>query len=89
MTAISSTKESLRSDAKDLNLIRLTWPIFLELFLFMLMGSVDTLMLNSVSDNAVSGVGAANQIISIAILVLEVIGHGAAIVVAQYIGSKS
>lgn len=88
MTAISSTKESLRSDAKDLNLIRLTWPIFLELFLFMLMGSVDTLMLSSVSDNAVSGVGAANQIISIAILVLEVIGHGAAIVVAQYIGSK-
>ncbi|KGP83619.1 MULTISPECIES: MATE family efflux transporter [unclassified Paenibacillus] len=88
MTAISSTKESLRSDAKDLNLIRLTWPIFLELFLFMLMGSVDTFMLSSVSDNAVSGVGAANQIISIAILVLEVIGHGAAIVVAQYIGSK-
>ena len=78
---------SARSE-KRLSLVRLTWPIFLELFLFMLMGSVDTLMLSSVSDNAVSGVGAANQIISIAILVLEVIGSGAAIVVAQYLGSK-
>lgn len=54
----------------------------------MLMGTVDTLMISSVSDNAVSGIGASNQIISIAILILEVIGNGAAIVVAQYIGSK-
>lgn len=73
---------------KSMKLVRLTWPIFLELFLFMLMGSVDTLMLSSVSDDAVSGVGASNQIIQIAILVLSVIGNGAAIVVAQYLGSK-
>ncbi|WP_237690750.1 MATE family efflux transporter [Paenibacillus caui] len=73
---------------KQLKLFQLTWPIFLELFLFMLMGSVDTFMISSVSDDAVAGVGAANQIIAIAILVLEVIGNGAAIVVAQYLGSK-
>ncbi|WP_410515288.1 MATE family efflux transporter [Paenibacillus sp. BR2-3] len=71
-----------------MNLVRLTWPIFLELFLFMLMGSVDTFMISSVSDNAVSGVGAANQIIAMAILVLSVIGNGAAIVISQYLGSK-
>lgn len=76
------------SGEKSLNLARLTWPIFLEVFLFMLMGSVDTFMLSSVSDDAVSGVGAANQMITIAIIVLEVIGNGAAIVVAQYLGSK-
>ncbi|WP_138495671.1 MATE family efflux transporter [Paenibacillus pinistramenti] len=69
-------------------MFRLTWPIFLELLLFTLMGSVDTFMISSVSDDAVAGVGAANQIIWIAILVLEVIGNGAAIVVAQYLGSK-
>lgn len=73
---------------KQFNLVKLTWPIFLELFLFMLMGSVDTFMISSVSDDAVSGVGAANQIIAIAILVLSVIGNGAAIVVSQYLGSK-
>ncbi len=54
----------------------------------MLMGSVDTFMISSVADDAVAGVGAANQIIAIAILVLSVIGNGAAIVVSQYLGSK-
>jgi Na+-driven multidrug efflux pump len=73
---------------KEFNLLKLTWPIFLELFLFMLMGSVDTFMISSVSDDAVSGVGAANQIIAIAILALSVIGNGAAIVVSQYLGSR-
>lgn len=72
---------------KEMKLFRLTWPIFLELFLFMLMGSVDTFMIASVSDDAVAGVGAANQIVQIAILVLSVIGNGAAIVVSQYLGS--
>lgn len=72
----------------ELNLFHLTWPIFLEVFLFMFMGIADTLMLSALSDNAVSGVGAANQYITIAILILEVVGNGAAVVVSQYLGSK-
>ncbi|MFD0050390.1 MATE family efflux transporter [Actinomycetes bacterium NPDC127524] len=75
-------------EVKDLKLFSLTWPIFLEVFLFMLMGIADTFMLSAISDDAVSGVGAANQYLQIAILVLEVIGNGASIVVAQYIGSR-
>lgn len=75
-----------RSDR--LNLFMLTWPIFLEIFLFMLMGIADTFMLSAISDDAVSGVGASNQFLHIAILILEVIGNGASIVVAQYIGSR-
>ncbi|WP_145149661.1 MATE family efflux transporter [Paenibacillus xylanexedens] len=82
------TETGTQQQGKQLNLFTLTWPIFLEVFLFMLMGTVDTLMISSVSDNAVAGIGASNQIISIAILLLEVVGNGAAIVVAQYIGSK-
>lgn len=73
---------------EKLNLFHLTWPIFLEVFLFMLMGLADTFMLSALSDDAVSGVGAANQYIHIAILILEVVGNGAAIVVSQYLGSK-
>ncbi|MEK4520392.1 MATE family efflux transporter [Psychrobacillus sp. FSL W7-1457] len=73
---------------EKLSLFHLTWPIFLEVFLFMLMGIADTFMLSAVSDNAVSGVGAANQYIHIAILILEVVGNGAAIVVSQYLGSR-
>ncbi|MFD0590407.1 MATE family efflux transporter [Paenibacillus sp. GCM10027627] len=77
-----------KTEAKDLKLFYLTWPIFLEISLFMMMGIADTFMLSAISDNAVSGVGAANQYLHIAILLLEVIGNGAAIVVAQYIGSR-
>ena len=84
MTATTGKKDI----GKKLNLFHLTWPIFLEVFLFMLMGIADTFMLSALSDNAVSGVGAANQYIHIAILILEVVGNGAAIVVSQYIGSK-
>ncbi|PYI52895.1 MATE family efflux transporter [Paenibacillus flagellatus] len=75
-------------EKQSFRLVSLTWPIFLELLLFMLMGSVDTFMLSRVSDDAVSAVGAANQIVSVAILILEVIGNGAAIVIAQYLGSR-
>lgn len=74
--------------ANQLKLFSLTWPIFLEVFLFMFMGIADTFMLSALSDNAVAGVGAANQYLTIAILILEVVGNGAAIVVAQYLGSK-
>lgn len=78
----------MKKAAHPYSLFVLTWPIFLEMFLFMLMGSADTLMLSSVSDDAVSAVGAANQFLLITILILEVISHGAAVVVAQYFGAR-
>lgn len=71
-----------------LNLFSLTWPIFLEMLLFTMMGIVDTLMLSKLADDAVAGVGTANQFIHVTILIMEVIGNGASIVVAQYIGSR-
>lgn len=78
-----------RNGSKEkLSLFHLTWPIFLEVFLFTLMGVADTFMLSALADDAVAGVGAANQFIHITILILEVIGNGASIVVAQYLGSK-
>lgn len=88
MEATLAKQPKERQDAKQFNLFALTWPIFLELFLFTLIGITDTFMLSGVSDQAVSAVGAANQFLFIAILVLEVVGNGASIVVAQYIGSK-
>ncbi len=88
MTTAEAGNGQGQQEQKGLNIFFLTWPIFLEIFLFMLMGIADTLMLSAISDNAVSGVGASNQYLHIAILLLEVIGNGASIVVAQYIGSR-
>ncbi|WP_225413859.1 MATE family efflux transporter [Stigmatella hybrida] len=72
----------------QLGLFRLTWPIFLEFLLFMLMGTADTLMLSGVSDDAVAAVGVVNQFLFICILIMEVVSNGASIVVAQYIGAR-
>lgn len=88
LTSVVAGLTRKKQQPKGLNLFFLTWPIFLEIFLFMFMGIVDTFMLSAISDDAVSGVGAANQFLHIAILILEVIGTGASIVVAQYIGSR-
>lgn len=72
----------------QLGLFRLTWPIFLEFLLFMLMGTADTLMLSGVSDDAVAAVGVVHQFLFVCILIMEVVSNGASIVVAQYIGAR-
>ncbi|GMK40363.1 MATE family efflux transporter [Paenibacillus sp. CCS19] len=85
----AQTAGKVKDRSRENNLFLLTWPIFLEIFLFMLMGVADTFMLSALSDRAVSGVGASNQYLTIALLILEVIGNGASIVVAQYLGARN
>jgi len=75
-------------EPSGLGLFQLTWPLFLEFLLFMLMGTADTLMLSGISDDAVSAVGVVNQYMFISILIMEVVSNGASIVVAQYIGAR-
>lgn len=40
----------------------LAWPIFIEVFLQTLLGTVDTLMVSRISDDAVAVVGISNQL---------------------------
>lgn len=82
------TRDGSAPEQPGLGLFRLTWPIFFEFLLFMLMGTADTLMLSGVSDEAVSAVGVVNQYTFLCILIMEVISNGAAIVVAQYLGAR-
>lgn len=53
-----------------------------------LTGTVDTMMLASVSDAAVGAVGTANSYLSIFIIMLAVISSGLVSVVTQYIGAE-
>ena len=46
------------------NLFKITWPIFVEALLFMLLGSMDIFILGKYSDDAVGAVGIVNQIIN-------------------------
>lgn len=62
-------------------------PISLETLCFMLAGMVDTLMLSSVSDEAVGAVGTSNTYISMFIIMFSIISSGMIAVMTQYIGA--
>ncbi|OCA83238.1 MATE family efflux transporter [Bacillus sp. FJAT-27225] len=68
-------------------LFTLTWPIFIESFLYILMGSTDTFMLSYVSDEAVAAVGVANQLVFFAILVFQFVATGTTVLVSQNLGA--
>ncbi|MBU1094615.1 MAG: MATE family efflux transporter [Firmicutes bacterium] len=66
----------------------LFWPTFIELLFFMLMGTVDTLMLSNYSDYAVGSVGNANTLIMMFSVLLLIVSNGVAVLVSQYLGAK-
>ncbi|MDQ0258004.1 putative MATE family efflux protein [Evansella vedderi] len=80
-------KQKTKKAAK-ITLFALTWPIFIEILLHMLMGNADTLMLSQYDDNAVAAVGVANQIMSIIIVMFGFVAMGTSILIAQYVGAK-
>src|SRR5690606_19032563 len=69
-------------------LFALTWPIFIEMMLYILMGNADTIMLSQYSDNAVAAVGVANQILSTAIIMFGFVASGTSVLVAQHLGAR-
>lgn len=73
---------------KKLSLFHLTWPIFIEFLLYILMGSADTIMLSQYSDNSVAAVGISNQIQNFIILMFGVVVTGTTILVAQNLGAN-
>lgn len=65
----------------------LIWPIFIELLLVTLMGATDTFMLSQYHDDAVAAVGVANQVISLAFLIFQIINNGTSVLCSQYLGA--
>ena len=72
---------------QKLSVFKMTWPIFIEILLQMMVGNVDQFMLSHYSQHSVAAVGNANQIINIVILALSVISMAATILIAQHRGS--
>ena len=68
-------------------LLKLTWPLFLEMILFSIIGSVDTLMLNNYDTHAMGAVGNVNQILGLFQVLSNIITAGTGILLAQYIGA--
>lgn len=72
---------------KKLSLFAVTWPIFVDSVLRMLLGTVDVFMLSRISDKATGAVGLANEIIYFCILMFGFVGIGTSVAVSQYIGA--
>lgn len=70
-------------------LMKLVWPIFIELILTMLVGNVDQYMVSDYSKDAVAAIGNANQIINLLLIMFTVISMSTTILVSQYIGSNN
>ncbi|WP_379158800.1 MATE family efflux transporter [Paenibacillus sp. sgz5001063] len=65
----------------------LAWPIFIEIFLQTLLGTVDTIMVSRISDNAVAVVGISNQLFGALTTLFTTLAGGAGILIAQRLGS--
>lgn len=85
---ISRLKGSTKIIDEKTPLLLLAGPLFVEMFLNILLNNIDTLMLSHYSENAVGAVGNANQIMSLMIIMFNIIATATSVVVAQYLGAK-
>lgn len=74
---------------KKMKLFNLTWPIFIETALFMLLGFIDVFVLSKYNDIAASSVNTANQAVSIVTIVFTVISGASAVIISQCLGAKN
>lgn len=61
-------------------------PLFIECFLVLLVGMVDTFMVSYAGETAVSGVSLVNSLNTVFINLFQALASGGAVVVSQYIG---
>ncbi|MGL5619162.1 MAG: MATE family efflux transporter [Tannerellaceae bacterium] len=77
----------LKTNGLRHKLQRLTWPIFFETLLIMMLGVVDTTMLSQYSDNSVAAVGVVNQLLTMIFILFNVTVTGTSVLCSQYFGS--
>lgn len=80
-------------DEQSETILKLTWPVFVELFLGSLFGMVDMMMLgrygsHDISTMSIASVGFTNQIMFIGLSLVSSLCTGATAIIARYIGMK-
>lgn len=76
------------TDKKNLGLLALAWPIFVEQALHISTGVVDTVMVSHISDNAVAALGAALQIVVLCLIIFSFFAIGASVVITHHLGAN-
>ncbi|TWE04901.1 putative MATE family efflux protein [Neobacillus bataviensis] len=72
---------------QEQSLFSISWPLFIELSLHVGIGIIATFMLGHYSDSAAAGVGVANQLLNIFILVFNVTSIGGTVLISQNLGA--
>ena len=67
-------------------LFALALPIFIENAMHVLTSTIDVLMVSTISDGAVAGLGVAHQFVMVAIMVFSFVGIGSSVVVTHSLG---
>lgn len=83
-----ATNKTNRHIDEKTSLMFLAGPMFVELFLNILINNIDTVMLSRYSDNAAGAVGVSNQAMFLMILLFNIIATATSVVVAQYLGAE-
>lgn len=73
---------------RNKNLLSLTWPIFIEYILQLLVSNIDKIMVNSISDTAVSSIANAATVLDVTLILFSVISLAIIIMASQYFGNK-
>lgn len=69
-------------------LLKLLWPLLVEQFLVFAVGLIDSMMVASVGEAAVSAVSLVDSVMMLMITVMAALATGGAVVVGQYLGQK-
>lgn len=69
------------------DLARLIFPLMIELALTLLVGMIDSVMVSSVGEDAVSGVSLIDTVFQLLIYIFAAFGTGGAVVAGQYLGA--
>ena len=85
---MTGSSGSLQERFDNKTLFRLIWPLIIEQILTVTMGAVDTIMVSTVGESAISGVNIINNISNLLIITFTALTTGGAVVVSQYIGRK-
>lgn len=70
------------------NVMMLSFPIFIELILQLLVGNIDQIMVSRISQSSVAAIVNANQVISLIILILSMISAAVMVVLSRYLGAN-
>lgn len=76
---------NLKQDYKKL--FKLSWPIFLESLLRIMLGNIDIFMLNRFDEKAVAAVGMVYTIIAFLVMLFFIVGSGISVLISQNLGA--